>query len=112
MPFFFFRELQLIIVFLLICDSYMSLSTRFVSLKLFVGFYILDSVFIKVYIFVQKKNDSLTLKRLIPFKIKIREKLHNFVPRPLIFKLQQEVTCVNLLNLKNQSFENVRFSQS
>ena len=55
---------------------------------------------------------TLTLRRLIPFKIKRREKLHNFVPRPLIFKLQQEVTCVNLLNLKNQSFENVRFSQS
>ena len=41
---FFFRELQLITVLLLICDSYMSWSTRFVSLKLCVGFSIFDSV--------------------------------------------------------------------
>ena len=41
---FFFRELQLITVLLLIWDSYMSWSTRFVSLELFVGFSILDSV--------------------------------------------------------------------
>ena len=43
-PLFFFRELQLITVLLLICDSYMSWSTRFVSVKLFVGFSIFDSV--------------------------------------------------------------------
>ena len=71
--------------------------------------------------------DSLTLKRLLPFKIKVRKKQHSFAPRPLIFKLQQEVTkfndtCVswsspktdletNFLNLENQRFENVSFSQ-
>ena len=41
---FFFCELQLITVLLLICDSYMSWSTRFVSLKLCVEFSIYDSV--------------------------------------------------------------------
>ena len=44
MPFFFFCELQIIIVFLLIYDSYMSWSTRFVSRKQCVGFSIFDSV--------------------------------------------------------------------
>ena len=41
---FFIRNLQLITVLLLICDSYMSCSTRFASLKLWVGFSICDSV--------------------------------------------------------------------
>ena len=52
---------------------------------------------------------------------------HSFAPRPLIFKMQQEVLkfsdiCVswsspkteqvtNFLNLENRSFENVSFSQ-
>ena len=40
----FFNEFQLITVLLLICDSSMSWSTRCVSLKLCVGFSILDSV--------------------------------------------------------------------
>ena len=44
MPSFFFRELQLITVLILICDFYMSLNTMFVTLKLCVGFSILDSV--------------------------------------------------------------------
>ena len=44
MPFFFFCELQIIIVLLLIYDSYMSWSTRFVSRKQCVGFSIFDSV--------------------------------------------------------------------
>ena len=53
---FFFRELQLITVLLLICDSYMSWSPRFVSLKICVEFSIFWSrfVFIKVDIFVQQ----------------------------------------------------------
>ena len=85
-------------------------------------------VFNKVYIFVQQNAWTLWLWNVItPFKIKIIERLHIFVPRPLIFKLQQEVLkfddiCVswsspktdletNLLNLENRSFENVRFSQ-
>ena len=40
----FFRELQLIIVLLLICDSYMSWRTWFISLKLCVEFSIFNSV--------------------------------------------------------------------
>ena len=44
MPLFFFRELQLITVSLLICNFYMSWSTRLVSLKLCVEFSIFDSV--------------------------------------------------------------------
>ena len=44
MPSFFFRELQLITVLLLIRDSYMSWSSRLVSLKLCIVFSIFDSV--------------------------------------------------------------------
>ena len=79
-------------------------------------------VFIKVHIFVQQRAWTLALwKVIIPFKIKIIEKPY------LIFKLQQEVwkfrdIFVNLsspkthleknfLNLENQSFEYVTFSQ-
>ena len=80
MPFFFFRELQLITVLLLICDSYMSWSTSFVSLNLWVGLSIFDSlsfVFIKAYIFVQKTAWTLWLQNIIDtFKIKIIEKRH------------------------------------
>ena len=49
MPSFFFRKLQVITVLLLICDSYMSWGTGFVSLELWLGFSISDSVFIEVY---------------------------------------------------------------
>ena len=88
--------------------SYMSWSTRFVSLKLCVGFSILDSVLFLLNI-------------IIPFKTKIIEK-------PLIAKLQQEVLkfndiCVswgypkpdlvtNFLNLEIRSFENISFLSS
>ena len=65
---------------------------------------------------------------IIPFKIKMKKShTHSFVPRPLIFKLQQVVLnfddiCVSwsspktdletsFLNLENRSFENVSFSQ-
>ena len=41
---FFFRELQIITVLLLICDSYMSWSTMFVALELCVGISIFTSV--------------------------------------------------------------------
>ena len=85
-------------------------------------------VFIKIYIFVQKKSmDSLTLKHHNSFQNKNRKATHNFAPRPLTSKLQQEFwkfidICVgwsspktdldtNFLNLKNRSFENVTFSQ-
>ena len=68
--------------------------------------------------------DSLTLKRHNSFQNENKEKAtHSFAPRPLIFKLQQEVLkfndiCVswsspktdvatNFLNPENRSFENV-----
>ena len=61
---FLFRELQLITVLLLICDSYMSWSTRFVSLKLCMGFSIFDSVsFLLKFIFLFNK-----MHRLFDFK--------------------------------------------
>ena len=58
--FFFFCKLPLITVLLLIWDSYMSWSTRFVSLKLCVGFSIFDSVsFSLKFIFLFKKMHGL-----------------------------------------------------
>ena len=73
----FFCELQLITVLLLICDSYMSWSTRFASLKLCVGFFHFQFrfVFNKVYVFFQQNAWTLWLQKIItPFKIKIIEK--------------------------------------
>ena len=68
MPLFFFRELQLITVLLLICDSCMSWSTMFVSLKMCVGFSIFDSVlFLLKSIFLFDNMQGLF--DLIPFKI-------------------------------------------
>ena len=72
--------------------------------------------------------DSLTLKRHDSFQNENnRNVTHSFVPRILIFKLQQEFLkfndiCVsrsspktdletNFLNLENRSFENVSFFQ-
>ena len=72
--------------------------------------------------------ESLTLKRHNSFQnYNNRKATHSFAPRPLIFKLQQEVLKfndifvslgspktdpeTNFLNLKNRSFENVSFSQ-
>ena len=71
--------------------------------------------------------DSLTLKHNYFQNENNRKATHSFAPRPLIFKLQQEVLkfndiCVslnspktdlviNFLNLENRSFENVSFSQ-
>ena len=53
---FFFQELQLIKVLLLICDSYMSCSTGFVSQKLCRGFSILNSAsFFLKFIFLLNK---------------------------------------------------------
>ena len=60
MLFFFFRELQLITVLLLIYGSYMNRSTRFVALKLCVGFSIFDSVsFLLKFIFLFNKIHGL-----------------------------------------------------
>ena len=80
-PSFFCHELQLITVLLLICDSYMSWSTRFVSLKLCVWFCF---TFNKVYIFVQQNAWTLWLWNVtIHFKIKIMEKPHTvLLPDP------------------------------
>ena len=109
MPSFFFRELQLITVLLLICDSYMIWSTKFASLKLCVGFSIFD---FPVYIFAQQNAWTHT-----------QSHTHSFATRPLIFKLQIEVLKFNdicmswgspktdlmtsFLNPENRSFENV-----
>ena len=72
--------------------------------------------------------DPLILKRHNSFQNENNRKAtHSFAPKPLIFKLQQEILkfndiCVswsspktdlvtNFLNLENRSFENVSFSQ-
>ena len=128
MPSFFWSELQLITVLLFICDSYISWSTGCVSLKHCVGFSFFDSVsFLLKFRFLVNKI-HLALKRHISFQnLNNRKATHSFAPRPLIFKLQQEVLkfndiCVswsspktdlvtNFLNLENRSFENVSFSQ-
>ena len=50
--------------FIVICDSYMSRSTRFAALKMCVGFYILDSVsFLLKFVFLFNK-----MHRLFDFK--------------------------------------------
>ena len=61
-----FRELQLIIVLLLICDSYMSWSTRFVSPKLCLGFSIFDSFsfLLKIIFLFNKMHGFFEFKRL------------------------------------------------
>ena len=73
-----FRQLQLITGLLLICNSYRSWSTRFISLELCVGFYIFDSVsFVLKFTFLfSKKHGLFDFKTLIPFKLKILEKPH------------------------------------
>ena len=65
MLFFFFHKVQHITVLLLIYDSFVSWSTRFVSLKLCVGFPIFDSVLflLKFMVLLNKCIDSLALKR-------------------------------------------------
>ena len=126
---FFFRELQLITVLLLICNSYTSWGTWFISLKLCLVFFIFDSVyFLLKFIFLLYIWTLWLQNVIIRFEIKIAEKTHtSFAPRPQIFKLQQEdwkfsdirVSWsspktdleMNLLNLENRRFEYVTFSQ-
>ena len=126
---FFFRELQLITVLLLICNSYTSWSTWFISLKLCLVFFIFDSVyFLLKFIFLLYIWTLWLQNVIIRFEIKTAEKTHtSFAPRPQIFKLQQEdwkfsdirVSWsspktdleMNLLNLENRRFEYVTFSQ-
>ena len=91
MPSFSFRELQHITSLLLTCDSYMTWSTRFASLKQSVRFSISDSAsfFIKSLYFCSTKRHN-------SFKIEIEiNATQNFTPRPLIFKLQQDVLEFN-----------------
>ena len=73
MHYFFFRELQLITVSILIRNFYSSLSTKFISLKLCVGFSIFYSVsFLLKFIFLfNKKHGLFDFKNvIIPFKMK------------------------------------------
>ena len=81
--------------FLLICDSYMSSNARLVSLKLCVGFSIIfdsASFYYSLYFCLTKCMDSLTLKRHNSFQNENNRKATNsFAPKPLIFKLQQEI---------------------
>ena len=128
---FFFRELQLISVLLLICDSYISWSTSLVSLKLWVGFSIFDSVsFLLKFIFLSTKcMDSLTLKCHYSFQnhnnkksthsllpdvwfLSCNKKFWNSVVLKFSFWISPKTDLVtNFLNLKSRSFENVSFSQ-
>ena len=87
MHLFFFREFQLIVVLLLICGSYMSWSTRFLYLKLDVGFSICDYVsFLLKFIFLRNKMHGLSdFKRRIFFKIKVKEKPHRVLLPDLWF---------------------------
>ena len=130
MPSFFFHELKLIIVLFLICNSYVSWSTKFFSLKLSwdFPFSLLFQFYWSLYFCSTKCKDSLTLKHYNFFQNQNnRSATHSSVTRPLIFKLQQKVwkfndICVswsspktnsetNFLNIKNWSFEYVSFSQ-
>ena len=72
---------------LLICDSYMSWSTRFVSLTPCVGFSIFNSVlFLLKFIFLFIKICRLfDLNGILPFKIKIIEKLRTVLVPDLSF---------------------------
>ena len=130
MPSFFFRELQLITVLLLICGSYMSWSTRFVSLKLCVRFSIPFRFYWSLYFCSKKCKDSLNLNCHSSFQNgNNRKDTHNAAPRPLIFKLQQEALkfndicndiCVSwsspkltmwqIFKPRKSKFENVSFS--
>ena len=61
---------------LLICDSYMSWSTRFVSLKVCEGFSISDSVlFLVKFIFLFNKNHELFDKNLLVLSQQICSRL-------------------------------------
>ena len=102
-----FCELQLITVLLLICNYYMSSSARFVSLKLYVRFPIFDSVsFLLNFVFLSNK---MTLKLHNSFQN--RKARHRFAPRPMIFKLQQEVLKFNdiLVSSRSQTWPSANF---
>ena len=125
MPYFLFHELQLTTILLSICDFYMSWRTRFISLKLCVGFSIFDSLsFSLKSIFLFSKMNGLYEFTFFQNQSN-RIVTHSFAPRPLIFKLHQEFLksndisvswsspkndlLTNFLKLENRSFENVFF---
>ena len=86
-----FCELQLVLVSLLVYNSYMSWSTRFFS-KTACGVFHFDFVSCLLKFVFYSTLDSLTLKRHNSFQNKKNRKVtHSLAPRPLIFKLQQEV---------------------
>ena len=96
MPSFFFREIKLITVLLLLCDSYMSWSTRLVSIKLMWDFPFLIPFSSSLYFCSSKCMDSLTLERHNSFQNENNIKAtHSFTSRPRIFKFQQEVLKFN-----------------
>ena len=95
---FYFWELQLITVLLLIRSFYTSWSTWFIALKLCVGFSIFESVsFLSKFILLfNKKHELFDFKRHKSFQNNNNRKAtHSFALRPLIFKLQQEVWKFN-----------------
>ena len=78
---FFFRALQLMTDLLLIRDS-------FIHFPFSIPFGIYEGL----YFCSTKSMNCLTLKRHNSYKKKNKRKAtHSFTPRPLIFKLQQEV---------------------
>ena len=94
----FFRELQLVIDLLLIHNSYNNWNTWFSSLKLCVGLFIIDSVsdLLNFIFCLAKIMNSLILKRHNSFQNKNdRKATYSFAPRPVIFKLGQEVSKFN-----------------
>ena len=92
MPTFFFHELQLISFTFNLKIFYELKQKDFLSTTLCGSFHFrFGFVFIKVYIFLQKKcMGTLSLKRHNPFENQNNRKT-SFATRPLIFKLQQEV---------------------
>ena len=125
---FFFLELQLITVLLSICDSCMSWSARFFSVKVCWGFFIFDSVlFLLKFIFLfNKKYGVFGLHNFFQY-YNNREATHTIAPKSLIFIVQQEIwkfndICMswnflntvqgtNFLNLEHGSIEYVTFSK-
>ena len=114
MPSFFLRELKLIEVLLLICNSYMSRRTRFFSPKLCGTFHFqFGFFFVKVYIFFNKmhgvfdcktsylkkqKNHTQFCSQTFDFQVATRSfKIHWYL-RDL---------ATNFLNPENRSLENV-----
>ena len=92
MHLFFFRELRLITVLLLIHKSYTGWSTSFIHVKQwYFPFSIPPCFFLSLYFCSAKRRGSLTLKCYNSFQSKNnRKKTHSFAPKLLVFKLQQE----------------------